>query len=145
MENSFKLEILVPSGKIVSTDVSAVTIPTEMGEVGILPGHASYVTTLGVGLLEYTSVDGRTIKSMVVAGGIAQFAGDTLRILADTVDEKDKVTKGDYDKDRSTLETAISNVDTTTPEWTANKSKLERINAIDALMARNDRSNGLAS
>ncbi len=134
MDNSFKLEILVPSGKILAESVLAVTLPTEMGEVGVLPGHASYTTTLGTGILEYALSNGRSGGAIVISGGIAQYSGDTLRVLADTVDLKDKVKKGEYDKGRDELEASLTNVDITTPEWSVSKAKLDRMNSIDALL-----------
>lgn len=134
MDNNFNLEILVPSGKVLSQSVQAVTMESEMGQVGILPAHAYYTTTLGTGVLEYTLADGRNTNALVISGGIAQFGDTTLRILADTVDLKDKVKKGEYDQDRSDLEAKLTNSDTTTPEWQFMKDKLTRIQAIDALL-----------
>lgn len=137
--DAFTLEILVPSGKILTESVQAVTLPTEMGEVGVLPGHASYTATLSTGILEFTSADGRMTKNLVVSGGIVQFQDGVLKVLADTVDEREKIKKGDFDKDRSTLESSIQNVDITTPEYSVSKAKLDRMNAIDALLAKVDK------
>ncbi len=137
--DAFTLEILVPSGKVASTSVQAVTLPTEIGEIGVLPGHADYTASLGTGILEYTTADGRITKNMVISGGIVQFKGGVLKVLADTIDDPEKVKKGEYDKERLALETSMQGVDTTTVQWINSKIKLDRINAIDAMLAKTNK------
>jgi len=134
--DALTLEILVPSGKITSTPVQSVTLPTEMGEVGILPGHASYTASLGTGILEYVTADGRITKSLVVSGGIIQCQDGILKVLTDTVDDPEKLKKGDYDKERAALESNMTGADTQTPEWIAAKIKMDRILAIDEMLTK---------
>jgi len=137
--DAFTLDILVPSGKIVSTSVQAVTLPSEVGEIGVLPGHADYTASLSTGILEYTSADGKMTKNMVITGGIVQYKDGVLKVLTDSVDSPDKVKKGDYDKERITLETSMQGVDTRTVEWINAKLKLDRILAIDAMLAKTNK------
>jgi F-type H+-transporting ATPase subunit epsilon len=137
--DAFTLDILVPSGKIVSTSVQAVTLPSEVGEIGVLPGHADYTASLSTGILEYTSADGKMTKNMVISGGIVQYKDGVLKVLTDSVDSPDKVKKGDYDKERITLETSMQGVDTRTVEWINAKLKLDRILAIDAMLAKTNK------
>ena len=137
--DAFTLDILIPSGKIVSTSVQAVTLPSEVGEIGVLPGHADYTASLSTGILEYTSADGKMIKNMVITGGIVQFKDGVLKVLTDSVDTPDNIKKGEYDKDRLALETSMQGVDTRTAEWINAKLKLDRITAIDAMLAKTNK------
>ncbi len=137
--DAFTLDILIPSGKIVSTSVQSATLPSEVGEIGVLPGHADYTASLGTGILEYTTADGRMTKNMVISGGIVQFKNGVLKVLTDTIDDPEKVKKGEYDKDRLALETSMQGVDTTTLEWINSKVKLDRILAIDAMLAKTNK------
>lgn len=80
-QESFNLNVYTPGGVLLKESVGEVTMPTAMGEVGILPGHASYTGILAEGRLSYSA--GGTKKSVSVSGGFASFSGSTLTVLAD--------------------------------------------------------------
>lgn len=79
---SFNLSIYTPAGLLLEEAVGAVTLPTAMGEIGVLPGHASYTGILASGTLQYLS--GGSKKEVTVTGGFAAFAGNILTVLADS-------------------------------------------------------------
>ena len=132
MENGFNLEIIVPAGQLVNEKVAAVTLPTELGQVGILPEHADYTALLGTGILEYNAQSG--VKKLVVSGGFLSFARSNLKILADSVDTPESVDKAGYAKDRSNLESILKDNPMTSPEWISAKNKIDRIEAIERLL-----------
>ncbi len=49
--DTLKLSIVAPNGQIFSDDVKSVTLPGKEGEFGVLPGHASLVSSLTVGVI----------------------------------------------------------------------------------------------
>jgi F-type H+-transporting ATPase subunit epsilon len=49
--NTIKLSIVTPNGSIFEGDVKSVTLPGKEGEFGVLPGHASLISTLSVGVI----------------------------------------------------------------------------------------------
>lgn len=49
--STVKLSIVTPNGMIFEGDVKSVTLPGKEGEFGVLPGHASLVSTLTVGVI----------------------------------------------------------------------------------------------
>jgi len=49
--NTIKLSIVTPNGEIFNDDVKTVTLPGKEGEFGVLPGHASLVSSLTVGVI----------------------------------------------------------------------------------------------
>lgn len=49
--DTIKLSIVAPNGQIFSDDVKSVTLPGKEGEFGVLPGHASLVSSLTVGVI----------------------------------------------------------------------------------------------
>ena len=67
----------------------SVTLPTEGGEIGILPGHTPLLTLLGIGLV--TCVDGNRSVAVAVRDGFAEIAGDQVRILANQAVTPDAV------------------------------------------------------
>jgi F-type H+-transporting ATPase subunit epsilon len=62
-------------------DADAVTAPAFDGEVGILPGHAPFMTLLGKGRLRVRR--GTDISQFTVDGGYLQVVGDRVRVVAE--------------------------------------------------------------
>ena len=67
----------------------AVTIPAFGGEMGILPGHASFVAQLKEGLLHYR-VDGRR-EVFAVLSGFAEIHRDKVSVLAEAAEIAEEV------------------------------------------------------
>lgn len=77
-----KLTLAVPERPLVrDAAVEWVIAPAARGEVQILPGHAEYTATLGVGEVRYAQ--GGTVKRAAVAGGFLEVKKDGVVILAD--------------------------------------------------------------
>ena len=73
--------VVTPEAAVVDrVTCESVTLPTERGEIGILPGHTPLLTLLGIGLV--TCLDGNRTVSVAVRDGFAEIAGDQVRILA---------------------------------------------------------------
>ena len=75
------LEIVTPEGKAFSDDVSGVVLPGALGELGILPNHASLVSTLTAGELRYTK-DGKT-HDLAIGAGFAEVTGERVNVLTE--------------------------------------------------------------
>jgi len=134
MAESFKLQIVTPTGLMVDDSASSVTLPTSAGEIGVLPQHCKYTGALGTGVLEYTDSKSNSVHKMVVSGGFCTFSNETLTILADSVDLAENLKKANFDSDRTKLEAIVQAGDTANPEWMRAKSQLARIDAIQSLI-----------
>ena len=84
MADTFKLELLTPEKDLLgeAIEVEEVTAPGFEGEFGVLPGHAPYVTLLGVGPMSYRK-GGETVH-FAVNKGYAEVGQDHVRILTET-------------------------------------------------------------
>ena len=82
MPEKLKLRIVTPYRQLFEQEVSEVSLPGELGEIGILPGHTALMSTLGIGELRYRG-DGKE-HSLVVAGGFVEVDGDEVTVLAET-------------------------------------------------------------
>ena len=82
MENKILLTILTPE-KAVLTDkpVDFVAMPASGGEMGVLPGHASFVVQLKEGVLKYK--DGHKKEIFGVLNGFAEVHKNKVLILAE--------------------------------------------------------------
>lgn len=84
------LTVVTPERSVVErVACDAVSLPGELGELGILPGHTPLVSLLAVGRVAWTDAGKRT--SVAVRGGFVEVAGDAVRVLADVAAERDGI------------------------------------------------------
>ena len=76
--------VISPDASMFDGDADAVTAPAYDGEVGILPGHAPFMTLLGRGRLRVRRAE--SVSEFRVEGGFLQVAGDRVRIVAERVE-----------------------------------------------------------
>ena len=79
---TFKLEIITPSGKIFSDDVVSVLLPGSEGEFGVLKGHASLVSLLNAGIIEVETKN-KEVESIAVDWGYAEVNESGVIVLVD--------------------------------------------------------------
>ncbi len=77
-----KMEIVTPHGVIFEGDVKSVTLPGSEGEFGVLPHHASLVTTLRSGVIEIEKADGSK-ELVAINWGNVKVDGGKITVLAD--------------------------------------------------------------
>ena len=80
--NTIHLEIVTPEGLIFSNDAKMVVLPGADGEFGVLPGHASLVSLLQVGVVDIENLDG-THDAVAIDWGYAKIDEDKISILVD--------------------------------------------------------------
>jgi F-type H+-transporting ATPase subunit epsilon len=84
------LTVVTPERSVVDrVACDAVSLPGELGELGILPGHTPLVALLGVGRVAWTDAGKKT--AVAVRDGFVEVAGDAVRVLADLAAEKDAI------------------------------------------------------
>jgi F-type H+-transporting ATPase subunit epsilon len=88
------LELATPTRMVVTAEVDEVVAPGSEGYFGVLPGHAPFLTTLGIGELMYRI--GRDEHHVAVSGGFAEVRNDKVIILADSAE-----TPADIDRARA--------------------------------------------
>lgn len=84
-----RLEIVTAERQIFADDVDMVVAPGSEGELGILPHHASLLTTLKPGELRIKK-SGEEIL-MAVTGGFMEVLPDRVTILADAAERADEI------------------------------------------------------
>ena len=75
------LEIISPEKIVFKEEVEEVTIPTENGEITILPHHVNLLTKVVLGEL-HIKMKGKT-QTLAVTRGFLQVSNNTVTILAD--------------------------------------------------------------
>lgn len=72
MKHVISLKILTPEKVVYQDDVFEVVIPTESGEVGILPDHAPLVSIIKTGEIRIKKEQGGDIVPLSIASGILE-------------------------------------------------------------------------
>jgi F-type H+-transporting ATPase subunit epsilon len=136
MAGDLSLKIYTQTGLALDEAVNSLTLPTAMGEVGIYPEHARLVCLLDTGVLEYEGTRSGTTGRVVVSGGFATVADNTVVVLTDSFDSTDSVDVSKYSQERQNLEKVVSESGLIEPEGELARRNLARIQAIDKLLGK---------
>jgi F-type H+-transporting ATPase subunit epsilon len=79
-----RVVVISPERAVFDGEADAIVAPAFDGEVGILPGHAPFMTLLGDGVLSVTR--GAESTRLKVAGGFLQVLQDVVRVVAGTAE-----------------------------------------------------------
>lgn len=78
------LEVVTPTGAVVSEEVDIVTAPGVSGEFGVLANHAPFLSTIKTGTLSFKK--DRTSKYLMVTGGFAEVSNNKITFLVESAE-----------------------------------------------------------
>jgi len=78
------LEVVTPSGAVVSEGVDIVTAPGVGGEFGVLANHAPFLSTIKTGTLSYKKE--KTTKYLMVSGGFTEVSNNKITFLVESAE-----------------------------------------------------------
>ncbi|MDP2630806.1 MAG: ATP synthase F1 subunit epsilon [Candidatus Uhrbacteria bacterium] len=119
-----RLNIITPERIVFSEDVDQVTIPTQDGEITVLPHHIPLVGLLKAG--ELLIKIGASIIPLVVSGGIVQVRADGVTILADTAERVEEIIEERAEEARKRAEQVLAEKKFDTEEYATIAAKLEK-------------------
>lgn len=102
------LDIVSAEKKIFSGIVEQVVASGEMGEIGIVPGHAPLFTILKPGEVRITLPEGKE-EYYYVSGGMLEVQPYKVTVLADTVERADNIDEATAIAAMERAEEAIAN------------------------------------
>jgi F-type H+-transporting ATPase subunit epsilon len=100
------LEVATPMRLVVSAQVDEVVAPGVEGYFGVLPGHAPFLTTLGIGELTYRV--GREEHHLALVGGFAEVRNDKVIVLADAAERPEEIDRARAERARERAERRLS-------------------------------------
>ena len=103
------LVVVTPRGSKVDTNVASVTLPGEMGELGILPGHRPLITSLNIGILSYS--DGAKTKQLATNEGFAEVHDDEVVVVTESAEEPDEINTERAKRALDQAEAALKDID----------------------------------
>ena len=102
MADRLTLEIATPMRLVVAETVDEVVAPGIAGYFGVLPGHAPFLTTLGIGEVTYRV--GQDEHYLALAGGFAEVRNDKVIVLADTAERPGEIDRARAERARERAE-----------------------------------------
>jgi F-type H+-transporting ATPase subunit epsilon len=79
--DTIRLSIVTPNGEIFNDDVKTVTLPGKEGEFGVLPGHASLISSLTVGVIVIEKTN--STEAVAINWGHVKVDEKSVDVLAD--------------------------------------------------------------
>ena len=83
------LDVVTPDRRLVSEMVDEIILPGSEGYLGVRPGHAPLLTSLGIGYVMYRRDDTR--HYLALAGGFAEVLPNAVTVLADTSERAESI------------------------------------------------------
>ena len=108
------LEVITPKKVMLTADVQQVTLPGELGELGILPGHIRILTSLKSGLLTYQS--GSQTEVLAVHFGFAEVNQNHVTVLAHSAETLSELDAQEINKESEELTDRLAKADPTSAE-----------------------------
>jgi F-type H+-transporting ATPase subunit epsilon len=89
MAETLKLELVTPYRKVLSEEVDEITAIGTLGEFGILPGHAPFLSSLRIGELSYRQAG--AAHHLAVGRGYFEVENDAVTVLVETAERADEI------------------------------------------------------
>ncbi len=83
------LELVTPEKVAWSAPADFVVLPALQGEMGVLPGHASFLVQLAEGEVRVTEKG--EVKRFAVSGGFAEIKDDVVSLFAETAETAESI------------------------------------------------------
>jgi F-type H+-transporting ATPase subunit epsilon len=84
MADRIQLEVVTPTGPVVSQEVDIVTAPGVDGEFGVLANHAPFLSTIKIGTLTYKQ--GNNTEVFMVSGGFCEVSNNKVTFLVESAE-----------------------------------------------------------
>ena len=82
--STIHVDVVSAEESIFSGEATVVSVPGEVGELGILPKHAPLITRIKPGAVRIQRADNKEEEFVFVAGGIVEVQPGCVTVLADT-------------------------------------------------------------
>lgn len=89
MAEKLMMDLVTPYRKVLSVEVDEITATGSLGEFGVLPGHAPFLTSLKIGELTYRL--GGKVEHLALNWGYFEVEDDKVTILVETAELADEI------------------------------------------------------
>lgn len=128
MSQEYKVEVLTPARELISTTASEVLLPTQRGEIGVLPQHEDICGLLSTGTMKLVS--NNKDYWFMISGGAFRIEDGTLSILAEYAQGAETVdTQKSLDQLKKLDSELLQNANTLDQKYIILKAEKERLSA----------------
>ncbi len=131
------LEIVTPEKQVFSGAVDSVTVPSNTGYLGILPGHAPLLAELGIGEVSYKIAD-RT-EYLFCSWGFVEVLPDRVVLLAQTAELASDIDVKRAEEAKNRAEKLLASKNVSIDFGRAELSLLRAISRLNAVKHRASR------
>ena len=124
---TISFDLVSPENLIFNDEVGMIIVPGKDGDFGVLPGHSKVMSSLRPGRVMVYGEDKNLLKAFFVSGGFAEVNPEKCIVLAESVDEINKLEKVTIEKEIQELEGQES--DTTKEQLSIAKSKIDALSS----------------
>lgn len=117
MAEEFQLRLVTPRRAVVDQPVLEVTAPGTLGEFGVLPNHANFLSSLESGRLTYK--DTRGARVYAIREGFAEVSNNVMTVLSEAAEAAGEINPDQARADLQAADAALAKLDPTDPAWEA--------------------------
>src|SRR5919106_3827004 len=117
-------EVVTPERQVLSVEVDEITAPGTLGYFGVLPGHTPFLTTLGLGEVDYRI--GNEWHYLSITWGYAEILPNKVTLLTQTAEMAEEI-------DIERAERAKRRAEERLREWTSKGADIDFERASIAL------------
>lgn len=128
MSETLLAKIILPSGALLETEATMVTIPGAEGVFGVLPGHAPLVSSVDSGVVAVSSRE--KAQNYFVYGGIAQVSELGVNIISEFAVDLSSVSASSVRQDITDFEKKLSGLDADSVEAFEISDKLKKYQSL---------------
>ena len=124
-KKTIKFEIVTPERTVFSQEIIQVIVPTQEGEITVLPEHIPLVSILKPGVLEIKTAN-QEVEIISVSDGFIEVLRDKVVVLADTAERAQELDESRIEEARKRAEEAkIEALNSTDYDLSAVAARLE--------------------
>jgi len=124
MAEKMNLEIVTPYSKVLDMEVDEVTATGKVGEFGVLPGHAPFLTSLKIGELAYKN--NGVSEHMALNWGYFEIKDDRIIVLVETAETPEAIDVERAKAAQGRAEEALKKLDPEDKQFKVYEAALER-------------------
>lgn len=99
------LQIITPEKTVFDDEVSQVGLPTQLGQITVLPHHVSLITTVEPGEIYFEHH--HRIHRLAAGFGFAQVAADEVKVLVDLAAPEEEIEEAKIEEAKRAAEEAL--------------------------------------
>ena len=104
MEATISFDLVSPEQLVFNDKAGMIIVPGKEGDIGVLPGHSKFLSSLRAGRVMVYGEDKQLLKSFFLSGGFVEINPEKCIVLAEEVLEMSNLDKTTIEKQIQELE-----------------------------------------